>query len=276
MHTPGKSDKSDSGKHMEASTVLAEHMSTFAYEPEVKMQAEQALKFSTMGGAERNKTVLDNMQRESQAVRELYKVRSLPLAEGFQEKVVKLSDDLDLRALSADSKRLSEQAARTKDPAQRQELLSASTSLAVAGASPFIERARLGAIQLRQGKEGAAERTFAEAIKTNIPDVSAAVPSVQQLKQAVIERHEELKVKRTLPEVFKANVDWIDTGKDGAVDRNELRTASADKSKNITAKTLIQYLMKNFDNIDHGTNGIAAADVSKYWRQQNDPNKITD
>jgi hypothetical protein len=276
MPTPMNSDKTDSGKHIEASTVISEHMSQFVYEPEVRKQAEQASVFSTISGADRNQTVLDNMQRESQAVRELYGVRSLPLAEGSQEKVVKLSDSLDIHALTVDSQRLSERARSTTNPGERKELASAAASLAVAGASPFIERARLGAIQLRQGKEGAAERTFAEAIKASITDVSAAVPSVQQLRQAVIERHEELKVKRTLPEVFKANVDWIDTGNDGAINKEELKLAASDKSKGITAKTLIQYLMKNYDNIDHGVSGIAAADVSRYWQKQNDPNKIID
>jgi hypothetical protein len=241
-------------------------MYKFAFEGTQDAVLQSAIRdTSSTPGQEHNRSVLTQMQVQSGAVRDLYQVRSLPLAEGAQERVVGMADNLDVKSLAGESKRLSQLAQGATDAGSKKGLLSAAMALGTAAASPFIERARLGAIQLRQGREGAAEITFADAIKVGVPSVSLGFESVRQLHQAVIDRHEELKVKRTLPEVFKANVDWIDTQtKDGRVDREEL-TAASGKAKNITASTLVNYLLRNYDNIDLGIKGIDAEDIRRHW-----------
>jgi len=254
--------------HSDSSTVLREHMYEFAFEKSDMPVVQTAIQDSARSGNERNRDVLTSMQTQSMAVRDLFQIRSLSLAEGAQNEVIRLSDSLDLKSLSDGAKKVLKQRGTVSDTAAQKSLDAAFAGFSLAAASPFIERARLGAIQLRQGREGAAEETFADALKQKVPDESLNVPSVRQLRQAVVDRHEELKVKRTLPEVFAANLDWIDSGqKDNRLSMQELNTAASSGKGSITSKTLVNYLMSNFENIDRGITGIDAEDIRRHWEE---------
>jgi hypothetical protein len=253
----------------DASTVIADHMQRFAFERSPGFTVQELVSANSRPSTDQNRTVLNQMQEQSSAVRDLYQVHSLPLAESLQQRVVETADKLDSNALCTESRRLRGLAGGVSEPRGKAAMLKNAEALATAGASPFIERARLAAIQLSQGNEDAAEKTFADAIKKGVPPVSLGNEKVRQLQQAVIERHEELKVKRTLPEVFKANIDWLDSSRDGRVDMNELKSA-AGKTRDITASSLVGYLMNNYDNIDKGVKGLEPDDVRTHWQVQRD------
>lgn len=255
--TPGRVEAID------ASAVINEHMIKFAFPgDESRINIDQASMIPG-GGRNQNRSVLNQMREESGAVRELFQVRSLHLAESAQERVVGLADQLDIRALARDARTMRELARRS--PAGKAgEVGELADRLSFTAASPFIERARLGAIQLRQGEEDRAEHTFGEALKVNLPAEAMAVDEIARLHDAVFVRHEELKVKRSLPELFEANIEWIDSSKDGKVDRGELREAAGHARGDITASTLVRYLSSNYDNIDHGSPGIDFDDVKRF------------
>lgn len=268
------------------SMVIEEHMHKFAFSREFEnlARAIEPIKRMKNGDASGNKTLLLEMQQQSSAVRELYAIGNAPIAESLQRKVVEKADQLDTNVLSksaADVRRAADFAtdngpnstdngSSPTGGGAKPAMLKSADALARAAASPFIERARLGAIQLRQGHESAAEKTFEEALKKGLPAEAFKLEDVRKLHSAVSERYLELQVKRKLPELFIANIDWIDTSGDGRTSVEELHNASISKVTDVTAKTLVNYLLKNFDNIDEGVKGLDACDVQKHWQKQRD------
>jgi hypothetical protein len=245
--------------------IIKNHMQAFAYEHAKEPTVKQLEQSTHAPGVELNKSVMAQMQEQSGVVRELFQRQLFPLAESTQQMVIRNADKLDVVSLADDAKRTRLLADKTAPSATKDNINRDADALASAAASPFIERARLGAMQLQQGREDNAERTFTDALTKGVPEESLSSAGVRKLHKAIADQVEELKVKRTLPEVFKANVVWIDSSKDGSVDVNELKNAGA--TKNVSAATMIQYLLTNYDNIDQGVKGIDAEDIRRHWQK---------
>ncbi len=74
--------------------------------------------------------------------------------------------------------------------------------------------------------------------------------------------------RRTLPEVFDSNLTLIDTAvKDAAVTRDELVNSKKTQGSDSMTQTLIEYLLKNFDQMKRGDNSIDRKDIVVYQQK---------
>lgn len=243
---------------VDASAVLSDHMYKFVYGPPPHMlEAVQKLN-SQAAGMARNASTLSDLDRESSNVKDLMQNRALRGAEIGQRRVVELTNQLDLGAISA--------AIAGNVVGKTDEALT--NLLKITGAAPLVERARLGAIQMRQGAETDAEKTFEEAYRADIAKESRDLPEVVKLKRASQKMFEELKLRRTMPEVFDSNLTLLDTVvKDGALTKEELTLSKRPGINNGMTQTLIEYLLKNFDQMKNGNDSISRSDVVAYQQK---------
>lgn len=243
---------------VDATAVLSDHMYKFVYGPSPHMmEAVQQLN-SQAAGMTKNAVTLSEIDRASGGVKECMQNRALRGAELGQMKVIELANQLDLGAISA---AIAGNVARGGSEA----LVNA---LKLAGATPLVERVRLGAIQLRQSQETDAEKTFEQAFKADIAKESRELPEVVQLRRASQKMYEELKLRRTLPDVFDSNLTLIDTiVKDGAMSKVELTRSKNSGVENGLTQTLIEYLLKNFDQMKNGDESIDRKDVVSYQQK---------
>lgn len=248
----------DAAPDVDASAVLSEHMYKFVYGPSAHM-AEAVNQLSTQAaGMAKNAVTLSNIDRESSSVKDCMQNNALRGAELGQRKVVELASQLDLGAVSA---AIAGNIAKGGSD-------SLVNVLKFAGATPLVERVRLGAIQMRQSQETDAEKTFEGAFKAEIARESRELPEVVQLRRAAQKMFEELKLRRTLPEVFDSNLTLIDTMvKDGALTREELNLSKRTGANTGMTQTLIEYLLKNFDQVKNGDDSISRQDVVAYQRK---------
>lgn len=243
--------QSQDGKtpEVDASAVLSEHMYKFVYE-QIPRKQETVMRFSNPN--------LTQMEQDSDTVKECLQNRALVSAERSQRKVVESASRLDLAAISA---AIAEGAVKGGSEATI-------NMLKIAGAAPLVERVRLGAIQLRQNLETDAEKTFEEAYKADIARESRDLPEVVQLKRAAQKMYEELKLRRTMPDVFDSNLTLIDTVvKDGALSKEELNNSKNGKFNDGMTGTLIDYLLKNFDRMKNGDETIDRKDVIAFQKK---------
>ena len=243
---------------VDATAVLSDHMYKFVYGPSPHMmEAVQQLN-SQAAGMTKNAVTLAEIDRASGGVKECMQNRALRGAELGQMKVIELANQLDLGAISA---AIAGNVARGGSEA----LVNA---LKLAGATPLVERVRLGAIQMRQSQETDAEKTFEQAFKADIAKESRELPEVVRLRRASQKMYEELKLRRTLPDVFDSNLTLIDTVvKDGAMSKEELTRSKNSGVENGMTQTLIEYLLKNFDQMKNGDESIDRKDVVSYQQK---------
>lgn len=243
---------------VDATAVLSDHMYKFVYGPSSHLvDAVQQLNNQAAGMA-KNATTLAVIDRESSSVRDCLQNRALRGAELGQMKVIELTNNLDMGAISA---AIAGNIAKGGNDA----LVNV---LKLAGATPLVERVRLGAIQMRQSEETDAEKTFEQAFKADIAKESKDLPDVAQLKKAAQKMYEELKLRRTLPDVFDSNLTLIDTViKDGAMSKEELTKSRQSGVENGMTQTLIEYLLKNFDQMKNGDETIDRKDVVAYQQK---------
>ncbi|MCC7528664.1 MAG: hypothetical protein IT342_09090 [Candidatus Melainabacteria bacterium] len=243
---------------VDGTAILSDHMYKFVYGPNPRMmEAVQQLNNQAAGMAN-NAAILAGIDRASSNVRDCMQNRALRGAELGQVKVVELTSQLDLGAISA---AIAGNIAKGGNAA----LVNV---LKMAGATPLVERIRLGAIQMRQSEETDAEKTFEQAYKADIAKESKELPEVVQLRKAAQKMYEELKLRRTLPDVFDNNLTLIDTViKDGAMSKEELTKSRKSGVENGLTQTLIEYLLKNFDQMKRGDNSIDRSDVVAYQKK---------
>lgn len=243
---------------VDASAVLSDHMYKFVYGPSPHMLEAVNQLNSQAAGMAKNAATLSEIDRESSGVKDLMQNRALRGAEVGQRRVVELSGQLDLGAISA-------AIAGNLSKGGNDALVNL---LKFAGATPLVERVRLGAIQMRQGAETDAEKTFEDAYRADIAMDSRNLPEVAQLRRAAQKMFEELKLRRTLPEVFDNNLTLIDSVvKDGALTREELNLSKKSGANNGMTQTLIEYLLKNFDKVKDGDDSINRKDVVNYQQK---------
>lgn len=241
---------------VDASAVLSDHMYKFVYGPDP--HTLEAVLSSQTAGMAKNASTLANLDTESANVKDLMQNRALRGAEASQRRVVELSSQLDLGAISG---AIAGSIARGGSD-------SMVNVLKFAGAAPLVERVRLGVIQMRQSLETDAEKTFEEAFRADIAKESKDLPEVVQLRRAAQKMYEELKLRRTLPDVFDSNLTLIDSVvKDGAFSKEELNLSKKSGVNNGLTQTLIEYLLKNFDQVKNGDESISRADIIGYQRK---------
>ena len=185
---------------VDASAVLSEHMFKFAYAPTPHVTEAGSFLSNHSAMSDRNAVTIANLERQSDTVKEAFKNHAYVTAERSQIRVVEMSKELDLGGISA---AIAASAAKPGNEAM-------TALLKIAGAAPLVERVRLGAIQMEQDRETDAEKTFEEAYRADIAKGSADLPEVVQLKIAARNMSDELKLRRTLPEVFDNNLTLID------------------------------------------------------------------
>ncbi len=245
---------------VDVSAVLSDHMYKFVYGPSPHLtdavsQLDGLANFSA--DQTRNAVTLGSIERQSGNVKDDLQNHALVVAERDQRKVVALADQLDLGAIS------SAIASASRGSGERFGAL-----LKAAGATPLVERVRLGAIQMRQSHEIDAEQTFDAAWRADIAKESKNLPEVMELKRAAQKMSEELKLRRTLPEVFDNNLTLIDTVvKDGALSREELLNSMKRGVETGMTQTLVEYLLKNFDQIKNGNDSIDHNAVVAYQKK---------
>ena len=243
---------------VDASAVLSDHMYKFVYGPSPHMLEAVNQLNSQAAGMAKNAATLSEIDRESSGVKDLMQNRALRGAEVGQRRVVELSGQLDLGAISA-------AIAGNLSKGGNDALVNL---LKFAGATPLVERVRLGAIQMRQGAETDAEKTFEDAYRADIAKDSRNLPEVAQLRRAAQKMFEELKLRRTLPEVFDSSLTLIDSVvKDGALTKEELNLSKKSGVNNGMTQTLIEYLLKNFDQVKNGDDSINRKDVVNYQQK---------
>lgn len=240
---------------VDASAVLSEHMYKFVYEPGQQVTQTDRYLSNQSSVSDRNVVTIANLDRQNETTKEALKNHDYYSAEKSQVRVVEMTKELDLSGISA---AIAASAAKPGNEAM-------TALLKMAGAAPLVERVRLGAIQMEGNRETDAEVTFGEAYRAEIAKGAADLPEVAQLKIAARMMADELKLRRTLPEVFDHNLTLIDTGvKDGALTRDELTNAKKVQGKDSMTQTLIEYLLDNFDQMKRGDNSISRRDVVAY------------
>ena len=240
---------------VDASAVLSEHMYKFVYTDGPHVTDAGNFLSNQSAASTKNEGTLANIERQSESVKSALQSHALASAEKSQMRVVEMTMALDLGGISAAI------AASAAKPGQE----AMTALLKIAGATPLVERARLGAIQMSQSRETDAEKSFEEAFRADIAKGSTDLPEVAQLKIAARKMSEELKLRRTLPEVFDNSVTLIDSGnKDGALTRDELLSAKKAGVNGSMTQTLIEYLLKNFDQMKKGDESIDRKDVVAY------------
>ncbi len=243
---------------VDASAVLSEHMYKFVYEPSPQAPQTERYLSSQSTVSDRNVVTIANLERESDTVKDALKSHAYYSAEKSQVRVVEMSKELDLGGISAAI------AASVAKPGNE----AITVLLKMAGAAPMVERVRLGAIQMDGNRETDAEKTFEEAYRADIAKGSIDLPEVAQLKTAARKMADELKLRRTLPEVFDSNLTLIDTAvKDGALTRDELLNLEKIQGNDGMTQTLIEYLLENFDQMKRGDNSINRRDVIAYQQK---------
>ncbi|MBS1957813.1 MAG: hypothetical protein JST89_26750 [Cyanobacteria bacterium SZAS-4] len=241
---------------VDASAVLSEHMHNFVYGNSPHLDSFTTLPDQNIAMVKNSATLAD-IERKSGNVRDDLQNHAVLSAEREQRTVVGMADRLDLNAISS-----------AISGATRGGSAGLVNALKFAGATPLVERVRLGAIQLRQNHESDAEHTFEDASKVDIARESRTLPEVMALKCAAQSMYEELKLKRTLPESFDANLALIDKGvKDGSISKEELISSQKSPPGDRMTKTLIEYLLKNFDQIKNSNEGIDHTAVVNYQQK---------
>ncbi len=240
---------------VDASAILSEHMYKFVYAHDQQVTQTDRYLSSQSTVSDRNVVTIANLERQSDTTKEALKSHAYYSAEKSQVRVVEMTKELDLGGISA---AIAASAAKPGNEAM-------TALLKIAGAAPLVERVRLGAIQMEGNRETDAEITFGEAYSADIAKGSIDLPEVAQLKVAARKMAEELKLRRTLPEVFDSNLTLIDTAvKDGALTRDELLNSKKKQGNSSMTQTLIEYLLKNFDQMKRGDNSIDRRDVVAY------------
>jgi hypothetical protein len=240
---------------VDASAVLSDHMYKFVYAPDPHDTEADRYLSNQSAVSDRNAGTFANLEHQSESVKEALKNHAYFSAEKSQVRVVAMTKELDLGGISA---AIAASAAKPGNEAM-------TALLKIAGAAPLVERVRLGAIQMEGSRETDAEVTFGEAYRAEIAKGSIDLPEVAQLKIAARKMADELKLRRTLPEVFDSNLTLIDTVvKDGALTRDELLNSKKKQGNSSMTQTLIEYLLKNFDQMKHGDNSIDHRDVVAY------------
>ncbi len=253
-----QSQTREAATDVDANAILSEHMYKFVYEPPSPVSDAVNQLSARTWDISKNAATLTNIERQSEPVREGMRNHSFVSAERAQLRVVETVDQLDLSTISS----------AIADCAGKEGSEAFVTLLKLAGASPMVERVRLGALQIRQHQETDAEKTFENAIRAEIAKESSSLPEVAQLKLVSQRMYEELNLRRTLPEIFDSNLTLIYTGiKDGALNRNELINAKKREANSSMSQTLIEYLLKNFDQMKNGDNSIDRADAAAYQRK---------
>ncbi len=247
-----QTQKQDTSPAVDASAILSEHMYNFVYKPDPQSKDVDGYLSNQSALSDRNVVTIAKLGRQSNNVKDALYNHALATAEKSQIKVVELTDQIDLGGISAAI------AASEKIPGQE----SVTALLKLSGAAPLIERVRLGAIQMNQNRETDAEKSFEGAFRAELAKESNDLPAVVQLKRAAQKMADELKLRRTLPDVFDSNLTLIDTGtKDGALTRDELVSSKHVQGNSTMTQTLIEYLLKNFDQMKRGDNSIDRKDV---------------
>lgn len=253
-----QAQKQDTSPDVDASAVLSEHMYEFVYAPSPNVSDAGAYLSNRSVVSDRNVVTIASLERQSDSVREALKNHAYASAERGQIKVVEMSKEIDLGGISAAI------AASVGKPGQE----SVTAMLKLAGAAPLVERVRLGAIQMTQSRETDAEKSFEGAFRAEIAKESTDLPEIIELKHAAQKMADELKLRRTLPEVFDNNLTLIDTREsDGALTRDELLSSKQLKGISSMTQTLIEYLLKNFDQMKRGDNSIDRKDTVAYQQK---------
>lgn len=241
----------------DATAVLSDHMYKFTYGPTNNVTDVVKQLSSQAAGMAKNASTISEIDRVSGGVKDSLQNHAITGAEMGQRRVVEMTKQLDLTAISAAIGAQMVEGAATP-------LVQA---LKLAGATPLVERVRLGAIQLKQSRQLDAEKSFEDAYKADIARESSALPEVTQLKLAAQKMFEELKLRRTLPEVFDSNLTLIDSSKDGAINRAELLNSRKLAGNSSMTQGLIEYLLKNFDQMKNGDTSINRADVLSHHQK---------
>lgn len=242
---------------VDASVLLSEHMYEFVYTPEQHVTEGNRLS-NQSSLSDRNIVTIARLESQSDTTKEALKNHAYVSAEKSQIRIVEMSKELDLGGISA---AIAASAAKPGNEAT-------TALLKITGAIPLVERVRLGAIQMQGNRETDAEITFREASRAEIAKGSIDLPEVAQLKVAARKMADELKLRRTLPEVFDSNLTLIDTAvKDSAVTRDELVNSKKTQGSDSMTQTLIEYLLKNFDQIKRGDNSIDRKDIVAYQQK---------
>jgi hypothetical protein len=214
-------------------------------------------------------------QRSFDKVHESLAVHNLRQAFDTQNELISTVDKLNANEISSRIHGMQRVSDSEQNPAVKGEIQESIKDAQCLLASPFIERARLAAMQIQDNRFYQAAKTLNDALALQIPQEALQSPQIKALKEDARVKAADLNLQNNLQQVFNQYLPTLDIHHEGFVSRQDLKDATKNGISDASLKTLTQFLSDNYDYLTtghpwlFGKNGITRTDIDSYAKNRN-------
>lgn len=226
---------------------------------------------ATIDDVSTNSKALEDLCNSQRRVGELLMFGNRGSASERQLKSIAIADALRPEPMQRQIDSLKTAIASTSDVTMQKLLRDELTLTSAALAAPFTERARLAAIELKDGKPFLAEKTLDAALSMTVAPQAFSSPELVQLRRDAERKKLELHVENNLLPLFDASAQaFYKTNGRKDIRQSDL---SADALQDPVHGAVNRYLHENYERIKGRFHfpgrGISRADVESFVRQRN-------